>query len=170
MPTPAGTPNSRVSNGRPPDPNALRRDKPGDKHRDRLGVTHLPGEGSPLPAPAWPFPTPAGESELAIWTAEWKRPQAVMWHANNLAMEVALYVRALIAAEKPNASDARLRNARSFMDSLGISLAGLRFHQWQIDEPVAVLAKKAAESTTAGRRTPRGSSTRSRVSLLRVAT
>jgi len=164
------TPGARVSNGPPPDPNALRRDKPSDKHRDRLGVTHLPGEGSSLPAPAWPFPTPADDIELAIWNAEWKRPQAVMWHANNLAMEVALYVRALIAAEKPGASDARLRNARSFMDSLGISLAGLRFHQWQIDEPLAVMARKAAAETptTRARRTPRGSSTRSRLGILRA--
>jgi hypothetical protein len=130
------SPRSRVTNGPQPDPNALRRDKPGDKHRDRLGVTHLPGEGSPLPAPAWPFPTAPDEIELAIWTAEWKRPQAVMWHANNLAMEVALYVRALIAAEKPNASDARrATRARSWTASAsaspGCATSGRSTNPWR---------------------------------------
>ena len=83
---------ARAHSGPAPDPNALRRDRDGESW-----VT-LPAEGRSGAAPKWPL---AGKSkrEAELWAQEWKRPQAVIWEANGQEIEVALYVRSLIAAE-----------------------------------------------------------------------
>lgn len=123
----SGRGGARSTSGPPADPNALRRD------RDKADWLHLPAarEGD---TPAWPL-TAATQRELDIWAAEWKRPQAVMWEANHQEREVALYVRQLIAAEKPKAPAIARTLVRQYMDDLGISLPGLRRHRWLIDGP-----------------------------------
>jgi len=112
--------------GPPPDPNALRRD------RDRAEWRHLPASGREGPAPDWPL-TRASPRETELWTDEWRRPQAIVWEQNHQEREVALYVRALVVAERPKATtSARLLVMRQ-LDALGLTTAGLRSNRWIID-------------------------------------
>ena len=129
---------------RPPDPHALRRD------RDHLEWIDLPSgrEGDP---PEWPL-SKATAREIEIWKAEWSRPQAVIWEANNQALEVALYVRSLREAEKPGAPVTLSLLVRKHMYALGLTIPGMKANRWRIGveqapaeeriRPAASLAKK----------------------------
>lgn len=120
---------ARVRSGPPPDPNALRRD------HDKTEWTRLPAAGREGDVPDFPLDRPA-DRELKLWAAEWRRPQAVMWERLGLQLEVAMFVRDLVAAEQPDASPpARTLVLRHF-DSLGLSVAGLRSHRWTIEDTV----------------------------------
>lgn len=136
----SGRGGARSVSGPPPDPNALRRDN------DKREWTHLPKsrEGD---APTWPL-TRASGRELRVWNEEWKRPQAVMWEANGQQREVALYVRALVTAEAPNARVQERTLVRQLMDDLGVSLIGLHRHRWVID---GVIEQPSVRSNDAGR-------------------
>ena len=113
--------------GPPPDPNAIRRD------RDKAEGRHPPASGREGPAPDWPL-TRASPREIALWEGEWRRPQAIVWEENGQAQEVALYVRALVVAERPKATtSARLLVMRQ-LDALGLTTAGLRSNRWIIDQ------------------------------------
>jgi hypothetical protein len=70
--------------------------------------------------------------ELGLWAREWRRPQAVMWERNGQDLEVALYVRAVVAAEKPDASVATRTLVRQQQEALGLSLPGLLRNRWRI--------------------------------------
>lgn len=85
---------------------------------------------------------------------EWRRPQALVWEANNWTVEVALYVRALAVAEKPKGTVASRALVRQFMESLGISADGLRRNRWIIDgeTPAPRLAMTGTEAPSAKRR------------------
>lgn len=111
--------------GPPPDPNALRRD------RDDVAWLLLPPEGRKGRAPAWPL-SKASTRERAVWRQEWKRPQAIAWERNRQQLEVALYVRCLIAAEQPDASAAARGLVLRQQEALGISLPGLARNRWRI--------------------------------------
>jgi len=118
--------------GPAPDPNALRRD------RDAASWITLPSEGRTGDPPAWPLARPT-RRELELWQREWHRPQAVMWDANGQHEEVALYVRSLVAAEKPRATVASRTLVRQQQEALGLSLPGLARLRWkigQVREPV----------------------------------
>jgi hypothetical protein len=117
---------ARARSGPPPDPNALRRD------RDKVDWIHLPAAGRAEPSPVWPL-SRATARELAIWTSEWTRPQAVMWEELGLVAEVALYVRSMKDAEKTKASVAARTLVRQQMDSLGLTVSGLARNRWVID-------------------------------------
>lgn len=112
--------------GPPPDPNALRRE------RDKAEWKHLPASGRDTAPPAWPL-TRATAREMKLWAGEWRRPQAIMWEAHGHVLEVALYVRSVKDAERPNApTSARLLVQRQ-MDALGLTEAGMRTNRWIID-------------------------------------
>ena len=119
---------SSSRSGPPPDPNALRRDR-----KDDAGWTHLPSVGRQGDAPPWPLTRPKAR-ERVLWENEWKRPQAVMWEANEQQLQVALYVRCLAEAEKPNAATPLRTLVKQQEEILGISLAGLRANRWIIAE------------------------------------
>lgn len=122
---------ARVRSGPPPDPNALRRD------RDASEWLRLPSARSG-PPPTWPLSRPRGR-EKAIWDSEWVRPQAVAWAMYGREVEVAMYVRALVDAEKPGASVAARTLILRQQDSLGLTIAGLQRNRWIIaadDAPV----------------------------------
>lgn len=70
--------------------------------------------------------------ESVLWKREWRRPQAVMWERNGQELEVALYVRSLIDAEKVGASVAARTLVRQQQEALGISLPGLARNRWRI--------------------------------------
>lgn len=127
---------ARMRSGPAPDPLALRRDK------DKADWIHLPAAGRQGDPPPWPLARPA-KRELQLWAEEWKRPQAIMWEANGQQNEVALYVRSFRDAEQADAGTALRTLVRQQMDSLGISLPGLRGCHWIIDPPDAQPSRKA---------------------------
>lgn len=119
--------------GRAPDPNALRR----DRKDDRASWVTLPASGREGPPPEWPLSDPTAR-ELVLWEREWRRPQAVVWEAFGLALEVALYVRTLVAAEGPKATAAQVLLVLRQQEHLGLSVPGLTRNRWRIgDDPAA---------------------------------
>jgi hypothetical protein len=121
---------ARARSGPPPDPNALRRD------RDGADWITLPAEGRDGPTPEWPL-SRRTKRETVVWEREWRRPQAVEWERNHQQDEVALYVRALVAAEKLNASVAQRNLVRQLQEALGISLPGMARNRWRIADKQA---------------------------------
>lgn len=122
---------ARTVSGPPPDPNALRRDRP----TDAAGWTTLPAEGRTGEPPEWPL---LGQSyrEETLWKREWQRPQAVMWEAYGQQVEVAMYVRLMAVVEDPgnkaNTSE-RQKLFRQYLDSLGLSVQGMLRNRWKIE-------------------------------------
>ncbi len=132
---------ARNRSGPPPDPNALRRDRPSDAKEWRT----LSAEGRSGPPPSWPL-SRATSRELQLWEREWRRPQAVVWEENGQELEVAMCVRSLRDAEKPNAPVAARTLVRQQMDALGLTVPGLRSNRWRIGGSVADGPSVAAES------------------------
>ncbi len=136
---------ARARSGPPPDPTALRRERDGDQW-----VT-LPAAGRKGRAPNWPL-SRASAREETIWKEEWKRPQAIMWRRHRQELEVALYVRTVVAAEKRNAP-ANVRNlVRQQQEALGISLPGLARNRWRIAEEEPQKSAVAAPNARKGAR------------------
>jgi len=129
--------------GPSPDPNALRRE------RDKAEWSHLPAAGREAPAPVWPL-SRATAREIELWTEEWQRPQAVAWEANGQQREVALYVRSLKDAEKPNASVAARTLVQRQMDTLGLTVSGLRANRWVIADQPARKVTRSDDPDRAG--------------------
>lgn len=151
--------------GRAPDPNALRR----DRKTDHAGWTLLPAAGRVAEPPAWPLVEPSPR-ELVLWGEVWRRPQAVEWERCWMAIEVALYVRYLAAAEQPGAKVTLSVLVRQMADSLGLSPAGLRSNRWLIEEPppAATVSQFPAAGPSSRERLPR-KSTRERVAEMQGA-
>lgn len=145
---------ARARSGPAPDPNALRRE------RDAGEWTTLPAEGRQGDPPEWPLIVPT-DRELELWSALWRKPQAVMWERLGLAYEVALYVRNLALAEIPGAPVTLATLVRQIGDSLGISVPGMRANRWRIarDE----LAQEREQRVD----TQRGASARDRFRVIR---
>lgn len=116
---------ARARSGPAPDPNALRRE------RDAGEWTELPDAGREGDPPVWPLTEPTPR-ELELWAAEWRRPQAIMWERNGQQLEVAMYVRAVVDAESPRASVSARTLVRQQMDSLGLTVPGMRTNRWKI--------------------------------------
>jgi hypothetical protein len=112
--------------GPPPDPEALRRDRPSDAVWVVLPVTGRSG-----PPPEWPL-TDASSRELHWWRRLWAKPQAVQWERLGLVDDVALYVRRLAEVELPGASAAAANHLIRLSESLGLTTAGMRMNRWQI--------------------------------------
>jgi len=150
---------SSSRSGPPPDPNALRRDRAGD-----AGTwTTLPAEGRAGDPPPFPL-AEQSEREKALWVAEWKRPQAVEWERNGQELEVALYARAIAAAELHDASVASRTLVRQMQESLGVSLPGLARNRWRIGATGATQPTQRPTGTQGQRRS--GQTARERLSVL----
>lgn len=141
---------ARIRSGPPPDPNALRRE------RDRSDWIHLPAVGRQGEPPEWPLTRPT-KRELALWDREWRRPQAVMWEANGLELQVAFYVRTVREAETFGTKPATRTELRRQMDSLGLTPDGLLRNRWVIATEVAASPRRAAAG---------GSSVKDRVKVI----
>lgn len=139
---------ARIRSGPTKDPQALRRD------RDKPGLegwVDLPAAGRDGPTPAWPL-TKATVRETALWEAEWRRPQAIMWETQGQELEVALFVRAVRKAEMASAPAAAGNLVRQMMDNLGISAPGLLRLKWRIVDGAAQGRAQAKKPARAGAR------------------
>ena len=136
---------ARIRSGPAPDPQALRRERPGDAATWR----HLPAAGRQGPAPAWPLPTVPSKAEKKLWEELWRMPQAIVWEEQRQAMAVAAYV--LAYANFAVAIPAERLVAVRLMGELGISIPGLRSNRWVIDPPVAEEEAAAPPERPAGR-------------------
>lgn len=135
---------ARSRSGPAPDPNALRRDRPSD----RATWTHLPAIGRQGDPPAWPLRRPT-KRELAMWEAEWCRPQAVIWEQNGQEIEVAFYVRTCMEAEVRGVTASLRRMVRQQQLDLGITLEGLARLRWIIADDVAAPAPPSGQHADA---------------------
>lgn len=135
---------ARVTSGPPPDPGALRRARPGDS----AGWTELPAEGRKGRLPRWPLDGQS-DREKALWRELWKRPQAVMWERLDQRYEVALFARNLARAEQPMASVELQKVVRQYLDSLGLSVAGMLRNRWRLASPVTAAAQAAPRASAA---------------------
>lgn len=154
---------SRARSGPAPDPNALRRDRPDDV----ASWTILPGPRT-APAPAWPLPTEPSENEQAQWDRVWATPQAHQWEANGLDTEVALYVRTLIEAEKPEAATNLRTLTKTLQENLGLSYVGMLKFRWRLQHAPA--SSPATGTETPAARPARGARKSSRDRLTVVPT
>lgn len=135
---------ARSTSGPPPDPNALRRERPADQ----AGWTTLPAEGRAGEPPEWPL-LDANDREWDLWRDMWARPQAVMWEKLGQQIEVAMFVRKLGEAEMPKASVELQKVVRQYLDSLGLSVQGMLRNRWKIvaaDDGEAPAPKRKASS------------------------
>lgn len=121
---------SSSSSGPAPDPTALRR----DRSSDAAGWVTLPASGCVETAPAWPLDPLPSDRESTLWDQMWEKPQAVQWTADHLVFEVAMYVRRLSEAEKPESIVGLSVLVRQMGDSLGLTESGMRSNRWRIGE------------------------------------
>lgn len=132
----------RARSGPPPDPSALT--------YNEAEWTVLPAAGRDGDTPAWPL-AQVRPRELELWLEEWKRPQAVMWERQGQELEVALYVRSVVAAENHEASTAARTLVKQLMEALGISVPGLLRNRWRIAPAPATDAGAAPVAATSSR-------------------
>lgn len=136
---------ARANSGPPPDPTAIRRDRPSDQAT--WVVLPEPRQGPP---PPWPL-TESTKREDAMWVRLWGTRQAVLWEANGWQDEVALYVRNFCkASELDGSNDARTLALRQ-MEGLGLSGAGLARLHWRLTPLDELAPRKGARSSDARR-------------------
>jgi len=141
---------ARANSGPAPDPTALRRDRPSDA----AGWTTLSADGRQGDTPGFPL-SDQTDREAVLWSAEWVRPQAIEWERNGQQVEVAMYVRSLADAEKPDASVSARTLVKQLQESLGLSLPGLHRLRWRIGDVEASTPKALHHAPRAGGRSTR---------------
>ena len=119
-----GSGGARARSGPAPDPEALRRERGTDP-----GWHVLPVTGRSGPPPQWPLPDPS-DRERELWATLWRKPQATRWEVLGQELEVALYVRRFVAAERPDASSSAVVVVRQLGEALGLTIPGLLRNRW----------------------------------------
>lgn len=130
-----------ANSGPAPDPEALRRTRNTDAAWHVLPVTGRPG-----PPPDWPLDE-LTDREAALWVTLWAKPQATRWEVLGQELEVALYVRRWVEAEKPGAPAAAVVVVRQLGEALGLTIPGLARNRWQIGSQPAPPAAAAGTGT-----------------------
>lgn len=130
-----------AASGPAPDPNALRRSRPGDAATWIM----LPAQGRPGDPPEWPLIEPDGR-EWELWADFWARPQALMWERMGQIYEVAMCVRMLARAEQPGSSIELQKVVRQYFDSLGLSTQGMLRNRWKLTDAAPAEPEKAAKA------------------------
>lgn len=116
--------------GPAPKPNARRRNvKPTS--------TQLPAGGYAGPVPDWPLGRPS-VAEKSAWESVWRLPQAAEWARGSHSRTVARYVRALVVAEKRDATAFHLSEVRQLEDRLGLTPMSMLRLRWEIAPADAV--------------------------------
>ncbi|MEU9777444.1 hypothetical protein [Streptomyces sp. NPDC047968] len=144
---------ARAVSGPAPDPTALRRSRPSDA----AGWRTLPAAGREGEPPQWPL-TEATDREWDVWCDLWETPQAVMWEEMEQALEVALFVRTLTEAERPDGRSDVKKMVRGYLDSLGLSVQGMLRHRWKVapeEEAFTVQPPPAGDAPPPRRRSAR---------------
>jgi hypothetical protein len=148
---------ARTRSGPAPDPTALRRE------RDAGEWTILPAEGRQGATPDWPFEEQTVR-EVVLWERLWRMPQGLMWERYGQELEVALYVRRLAEAEKPDSAVVLSTLVRQMADSLGLTTPGMRGNRWRVDR-----ASEEEEEPARTKRTPTTAPTSARARLRAVS-
>lgn len=139
---------------RPPDPNALRRERNDDPSWLRL----TPRDPAAA-VPDFPLADPSPRV-LHWWEHFWGTPQANQWEEGREHVTVAIFCQVLAEAEKPTAPVTIHRPLKSLRDELGLSVDGMRRRRWVMpDENVAAVPA----TVTPIRSAPRGGSSRDRM-------
>lgn len=112
MPGPAPSANPRRRNARP-------------------DTTRLPAAGYTGPVPEWPL-TAATKAEKDAWARLWQLPQAAAWAQMHAGRAVGRYVRALVQAEKRDATAFLLSEVRQLEDRLGLTPMSMLRLRWEI--------------------------------------
>lgn len=160
----------RRNSGATPQPNALRRDRPGDAD----WVT-LPAEGFQGTVPPFPLPqaiqynryfkdgkkveeVDEGQTEY-VWNAEgelwaelWRKPQAAMWSKLGMEYEVAAYVRAFLESVQAEASAGLKTAALRMSAEIGLSLPGMHSLRWKFSEDELASKREALTPVASGAR------------------
>lgn len=117
------------------------------RERDKGDWVYLPSV-SQMDPPEWPLNNSCnvvygkGEDvivedlhrrELHLWNKLWAKGQALMWHIDDLDLEVALYCRALTKTEAQMdvTSSGMLAELRRMSEGLGLNAAGLLRNKWR---------------------------------------
>jgi hypothetical protein len=156
---------ARARSGPPADFTALRRE------RDGKEWTKLPTECT-RPVPDWPMAVPEPTfAELDLWAQMWKMPQAHVWHADRVYLNVALYVRMFLEAAQPHASSQLRITVRQSGDQLLLTTPSLHAARYVITgSPEAelldqVISGPGRASAPAGGAARRGRSTSARARM-----
>ena len=116
---------ARRNSGKRPDPNSLR------QYSNSEWVTLPPPRTGP--APEWPFRY-ASDRELEVWREWWGTSQAAMWERQGSTYEVAAAVRCLMSIEDGTAKANDHAQFRQYLDSLGLTVKGMRANFWKLPE------------------------------------
>jgi hypothetical protein len=139
-----GSGGARAYSGPAPDPNSLNR------ARDGKEWTHLPKAGRLDPAPEWPDdvpePTPA---ELLRWRTLWAMPQALVWEADRVFDQVAMYVRVYVEAMQPNALGGTRTLAKQLQNELLLTVPSMLSARYVVKGTAESEAIEAAMAGTA---------------------
>jgi hypothetical protein len=115
-----GSGGARPNSGPAPDPLALNR------QRDGKEWTHLPSAGRLAPAPEWPDDVPEpSPAELLRWRTLWAMPQALVWEADRVSDQVALYVRVYVEAMQPGALGGTRTLAKQLQNELLLTVPSM---------------------------------------------
>jgi hypothetical protein len=136
---------ARVNAGRKPDPNALRRDRPGDAETWTL----LPASGRKGRVPPWPLDGDPDAREWELWRVLWKLPQAEQWDRLAAHHSVAVYVRLFTLTEQGDLKAAS--EARQWSDRLGLNPAAMRQQRWKVEPAEAQPRPPTKPSTQSSR-------------------
>lgn len=101
--------------------------------------TDLPSQGYSGRLPLWPLAPRLGDEglvgalharELEVWAKVWRTPQADVWARNGWTLDVAMYVRYLVAGE---CGDLRAATeSRMWSDRLGLNPAAMLKNRWRV--------------------------------------
>lgn len=115
-----GSGGARPNSGPAPDPNALNR------QRDGKEWTLLSSAGRLAPAPEWPDDVPEpSPAELLRWRTLWAMPQALVWEADGVFDQVALYVRVYVEAMQPGALGGTRTLAKQLQNELLLTVPSM---------------------------------------------
>jgi hypothetical protein len=123
----------------------------------------LPITGRSGETPAWPLPA-ASDRETWHWERLWKTPQATEWEKLGQVVQVAVYVRRLVAIEDPGATASLGNHVLRLEEGLGLTIPGLHRNRWQIGGGAA--AQPEQPTGTDGRPRRSGGSSRGRLSAV----
>lgn len=102
------------------------------------GFRRLPFEGRSGPIPQWPLSLLASEDEHNLWLKLWRLPQAVMWERLHCEDIVALYVRAIVEAQRDPSNTKLMAEVRQLDSKVGLSPKAMLDLRWEVeDEPEA---------------------------------